>query len=46
MTPLEGIIVKGNKISKEHFGIWTKNAPPIKESDNTFTEVEVPLFQS
>jgi parallel beta-helix repeat protein len=46
VTPLEGIVVKGNKINKEHFGIWTKNAPPINESDNTFTEVEVPLFQS
>jgi parallel beta-helix repeat protein len=46
VTPLEGIVVKGNKINKEHFGIWTKNAPPIKASDNFFTEVEVPLFQS
>lgn len=46
VTPLEGIVVKGNAISKEHFGIWTKNAPPINPAANTFTEVEVPLFQS
>jgi nitrous oxidase accessory protein NosD len=46
VTKLEGIVVKSNKISKEHFGIWTKNAPPINAAANTFTEVEVPLFQS
>ena len=45
VTPLEGIVVSGNKISKEHFGIWTLNAPPIEEAANTFIEVEVPLFQ-
>jgi nitrous oxidase accessory protein NosD len=46
VTHLEGIVVKGNKISKEHFGIWTKNAPVIPLAANTFSEVEVPLFQS
>ena len=45
-TMLEGIVVKGNKINKEHFGIWTKHAPAIDAAANTFTEVEVPLFQS
>jgi nitrous oxidase accessory protein NosD len=46
VTPLEGTVVKGNKIFKEHFGIWTKNVPPIPLGANVFKEVEVPLFQS
>lgn len=44
-TPLKGIVVKGNKISDVHYGIWTKNAPKINVKANKFTKVEVPLTQ-
>jgi parallel beta-helix repeat protein len=42
---LTGIVVKGNKITGDHFGIWTKNAPKIAKSANTFRAVAVPLHQ-
>lgn len=45
VTPLKGIVVKGNKISNVHYGIWTKNAPKMNVKANKFTKVEVPLTQ-
>jgi len=40
-----GIAVKGNKISDVHFGIYTKNVPPLTGQGNTFRRVAVPLMQ-
>ncbi len=42
---LSGIVVKGNTISQTHFGIYTKNVPPIKRSANKFQHVAVPVMQ-
>ncbi len=45
VTPLRGIVVRGNRISDVHFGIWTRNVPPIPANANTFVNVAVPLSQ-
>lgn len=42
---LSGTVVKGNTISDVHYGIYTKNVPPIKRKANTFKRVAVPLKQ-
>jgi parallel beta-helix repeat protein len=47
VTPLSGTSVSGNTLSDDHFGIWTKNVPPIAKSANTFSStVTIHLFQS
>jgi parallel beta-helix repeat protein len=46
VTPLTGMSVTGNVLSNDYYGIWTKNAPKISSSENTFTHtVTVPLTQ-
>lgn len=45
-TTLSGTEVSGNSISNVHYGIWTKNVPPISPSANTFTNVTVPVSQN
>ena len=45
VTPLRGIVVRGNVISDVHFGIWTRNVPAIPANANTFVNVAVPLQQ-
>jgi parallel beta-helix repeat protein len=45
-TPLKGIVIRGNRISNTHYGIYTKNVPPIKKSANNYSHVAVPLKQS
>jgi parallel beta-helix repeat protein len=42
---LKGIVIRGNRISNTHYGIYTKNVPPIKKSANKFNHVAVPLKQ-
>lgn len=37
--------VSGNRISDNHFGIWTENAPRLKRSANDYRDVAVPLSQ-
>ena len=44
--PLTGIVIAANAIDKVHYAIWTKNAPPLKESENPFAYAPVPLMQS
>jgi hypothetical protein len=46
VSPLSGIEIAGNTISDVHYGIWTKNVPPISLTANTFTNVAVPLMQT
>ncbi|MDQ6778059.1 MAG: right-handed parallel beta-helix repeat-containing protein [Actinomycetota bacterium] len=38
VTRLQGTVIRGNRLSREFFGIWTDNAPSIKQSANTFTK--------
>lgn len=45
VSPLSGIVVRGNRIRDVHFGIWTKNAPAIPANANRFSNVAVPLDQ-
>lgn len=45
VTPLKGTVVRGNVVSDVHFGIWTRNVPPIPANANTFVNVAVPLSQ-
>jgi nitrous oxidase accessory protein NosD len=45
VTKLSGIVIKGNTISHTHYGIFTKNVPPIAKKANTFQHVAVPLKQ-
>jgi parallel beta-helix repeat protein len=45
-TKLSGIVVTGNVISNTHYGIFTKNAPTISPTANTFHNVAVPLQQT
>ena len=40
-----GLVVRGNTISDVHFGIYTKNTPPIRPRANTFQRVAVPIKQ-
>ncbi len=37
--------VAGNRISDNHFGIWTKHAPHLRRRANRFRRVRVPLSQ-
>jgi hypothetical protein len=47
LTHLSGTGVSGNTLSDDHFGVWTKNVPPIAKSANTVSStVTVHLFQS
>jgi nitrous oxidase accessory protein NosD len=46
VSPLSGTVIAGNTISDTHYGIWTKNVPPMSSSANTFHDVAVPLTQS
>jgi parallel beta-helix repeat protein len=44
---LTGLVVTGNHLSNEYYGIWTKNVPTIPLSSNTFdSSVTVDEFQS
>jgi len=45
VTKLTGIVIKGNFLSDAHYGIYTKNAPPLKKSDNSYKNVTVPVKQ-
>lgn len=45
VTKLSGIVIKGNKLGNEYYGIWTQNAPPVTPSANTYSHVTVPVFQ-
>jgi nitrous oxidase accessory protein NosD len=42
---LTGIVITGNVISNAHFGIYTKNAPSVSPTANTFRKVVVPVKQ-
>jgi Right handed beta helix region len=44
-TKLKGTVVSGNTISDTHFGIYTKNVPPIKKAANKFSHVTVAMKQ-
>jgi parallel beta-helix repeat protein len=46
VTKLKGTVISRNRISNVHYGIYTKNVPPIKKKANTFHHVAVPLKQS
>lgn len=39
------IQVSGNRIDNNYFGIWTKNAPPVRRAANQYENVRVPLSQ-
>jgi nitrous oxidase accessory protein NosD len=39
------IQVAGNRISWDHFGIWTQNTPHLKHGANHYSHVRVPLSQ-
>jgi len=41
-----GIVVRGNTISNVHFGIYTKNLPPLRARANTFHGVAVRIKQT
>jgi len=45
VTPLQGTVVRGNVIRDVHFGIWTRNVPPIDPDANVFVNVDVTLAQ-
>jgi nitrous oxidase accessory protein NosD len=45
VTPLKGIVVRGNDVRDVHFGIWTQHVPPIPAGANHFANVDVPLHQ-
>jgi nitrous oxidase accessory protein NosD len=45
VTKLRGIRIRGNRISYDHFGIWTKHAPRVKRSANHYHHVRVPVRQ-
>lgn len=46
VTTLSGIVVRGNRLSREYYGVWTQNVPTISKSANTFaTGVSVDAFQ-
>jgi Right handed beta helix region len=38
VSRLTGTVVRGNRLSREFFGIWTDNAPTIKHAANTFAK--------
>jgi parallel beta-helix repeat protein len=44
-TRIKGLNVSGNRISWNHFGIWTRYAPPLKRAANRYGHVRVPLRQ-
>ena len=46
VTKLAGIVITGNHLANEYYGIWTMNVPPINKKANTFAStVKVPVFQ-
>ncbi|HUZ29328.1 MAG TPA: right-handed parallel beta-helix repeat-containing protein [Solirubrobacteraceae bacterium] len=45
VTP-RGIVVRGNTISHVHFGIYSKNLPPLRARANTFHGVAVRIKQT
>jgi nitrous oxidase accessory protein NosD len=42
---LKGIRITGNRISHDHFGIWTHHSSPVKRKANRYSHVQVPLRQ-
>lgn len=47
VTKLSGTVVRGNHISRDYYGIWTRNVPKIKQTANRFAKsVTVDVFQS
>jgi parallel beta-helix repeat protein len=46
VSPLTGTVIKGNKIKRVHYGIWTHNVPPLNPKANKFIQVDAPLTQS
>lgn len=44
-TRIAGLVVSGNRISDNHFGIWTEHAPHLRRRANRFRNVRVPLSQ-
>lgn len=46
VTKLTGILISGNHLGNEYYGIWTQNAPKVARSANTFGKgVTVPVYQ-
>jgi hypothetical protein len=44
-TKITQIQISGNRISDDHFGIWTKHAPDLRRRANHYRHVRVPLSQ-
>jgi parallel beta-helix repeat protein len=44
-TKITRLEVSGNRISQNHFGIWTKNTPRLSQAANHFRDVAVRLSQ-
>jgi parallel beta-helix repeat protein len=45
VAKLKGTVITGNTISNVHYGIYTKNVPPIKPKSNKFHKVTIALTQ-
>ncbi len=49
VSPLHNVVLRGNRISNVHFGIWTKNLPEpsgLLAAANTFIGVDIPVSQN
>jgi parallel beta-helix repeat protein len=44
-TRITRLHVSGNRISRDYFGIWTRNTPRLKRAANHYRHVRVPLRQ-
>lgn len=44
-TRITRIHVSGNRISRDYFGIWTRNTPRLRRAANHYRHVRVPLSQ-
>ncbi len=44
-TRVTGLQVSGNRISDDHFGIWTEHATKLRRGANVYRHVRVPLSQ-
>jgi parallel beta-helix repeat protein len=44
-TRITRILVSGNRIAQNYYGIWTKNAPRLRAGANAFVNVRVPVSQ-
>ncbi len=44
-TRITRILVSGNRIGQNYYGIWTKNAPRLQLAANRYIHVRVPLSQ-